>query len=71
MLARKKLSGNLTLLTTSIEVIGTPQMVFTNLVMTTHVNRTIDRPSMNSTTIKGYKSANVVIRKEDIENHLL
>jgi hypothetical protein len=40
ILARKKLSGSSALPTTTIRVVGTPQMVFTNLIMTTHVNRT-------------------------------
>jgi hypothetical protein len=40
--ARRKLNGSLTLLTTTTRVVGTPQMVFTNPIMTTHVNRTVD-----------------------------
>jgi hypothetical protein len=39
VLARWKLNGSSTLPTT-IGVVGTPQMVFTNLIMTIHVNRT-------------------------------
>jgi hypothetical protein len=33
-------------------------MVFTNSIMTIHVNRTIDRPPMSSMATRGYKSAN-------------
>jgi hypothetical protein len=38
----RKLNGNLTLPTTTTGVGGTPQMVFTNRIMTTRVNRTVD-----------------------------
>jgi len=34
-------------------------MVFTNLIMSTHVNRIIDQPWMNSMAIKRYKSVDV------------
>jgi hypothetical protein len=56
----KKLNGSTTLPTTSIGVIRTPQMVFSNLIMTTHVSRTIDRPLMNLMTTRGYRSVDVV-----------
>ncbi len=39
---RKKLSGSTTLPTTIIEVVATPQMVFTDPIMTTHLNRITD-----------------------------
>ncbi len=35
-------------------------MVFTNSIMITHVNRTINEPLMNSMAVKGYKIANVM-----------
>ncbi len=35
-------------------------MVFTNPIMTTHMNRTIDRPSMSSMVVGGYTSSNVM-----------
>ncbi len=35
-------------------------MVFTNSIMTTHVNKTIDRPLMSSMAIRRYRSAHVV-----------
>ncbi len=42
VLARRKLSGSTTLPTASTGVVGTPQMVFTNLIMITFVNRIVD-----------------------------
>jgi hypothetical protein len=42
VLARRKLSGSSTLLIAITGVVGRPQMVFTNLIMTTHVNRIVD-----------------------------
>jgi hypothetical protein len=50
----------LTLLITTVGVVGIPQMVFTNPKMTIHVNRTIDRPLMRSMVVGKYKSANVM-----------
>jgi hypothetical protein len=46
-------------------------MVFTNPIMTTHVNRTIDRPSMSSMAIGKYKMQMQKIQEEDIKNHML
>jgi hypothetical protein len=49
VLARRKLSGNTTTLPTiTIGVVKTPQMVFTNPIMITLVNRIANRPSMAS-----------------------
>jgi hypothetical protein len=39
-----KLNGSSTLPIITIGVVGTLQMVFTNLTMTTHVNRITNRP---------------------------
>jgi hypothetical protein len=39
-------------------IIGTPQMVFTNLIMTIHVNKTVDQPLMNSMVARRYKITN-------------
>jgi hypothetical protein len=39
-------------------IIGTPQMVFTNSITTTHVNRIANRPLMNSMVAGGHRSAN-------------
>jgi hypothetical protein len=38
--ARRNLSRSSALLITTTGVVGTPQMVFTNLITTTHVNKT-------------------------------
>jgi len=35
-------------------------MVFINLITTTHVNKTVDRPLMNSMAVRRYKNENVV-----------
>ncbi len=56
VLTRRKLSGNLILPTTTTRVFRTSQMVFTNLTMIIHVNRTIDWPSMSSMATKGYRN---------------
>jgi hypothetical protein len=37
--ARKSLSKSLGLLAINIKVVRTPQMVFTNIIMTTHVHK--------------------------------
>jgi len=37
-------------------VVGTPHMVFTNMILTTHVNRIAYQPPMNSIAIGGYKN---------------
>jgi hypothetical protein len=47
VLVVRNLNRNLALPTTISRVIGTPQMVFTNPITTTHVNKTIDRLLMN------------------------
>jgi hypothetical protein len=57
--ARRKLNGSTTLLTITTRVVGTLEMVFTNPIMTTHVNRIIDQPQMSSTAIGRYKSVDV------------
>jgi hypothetical protein len=43
-----------------IGVVGIPQMVFTNPIMTTHVNKIVDRPLMSSIATGRYKSVDVV-----------
>ncbi len=50
----KKLNRSLRLPTTNTRVVGTPQMVFTNIIMTTHVHKTTYRPLMNLITTRGY-----------------
>ncbi len=56
----RNLSRNLALPTTIIRVVGIPQMVFTNLLMTTHVNMIANRPLMSLMVVGGCKSTNVV-----------
>jgi hypothetical protein len=46
-------------LPTTTDGVGTPQMVFTNLIMTTRVNKNADQPPMNSIAAKGYKNTDV------------
>jgi len=58
--ARRNLSRSLALPIAITRVIGTPQMVFTNPIMTTHVNRIIDRPPMNSMTAGRYRNVDAV-----------
>ncbi len=53
----RNLSRSLGILTTTIKVVGTPQMVFTNPIMTTHV--TTDEPSRSSIVTRGYISTYV------------
>jgi hypothetical protein len=60
----RKLNGSLTLPTTIVGVVGTLQMVFTNLIMNTHVNKTANRPLMNSMATGGYKSVNAINPKK-------
>jgi hypothetical protein len=55
---KRNLNWNTKLPTTTIGIVGTPQMVFTNLIMTTHVNRNLGWPPMNSMVVGRYKSVN-------------
>ncbi len=57
--AARNLNQSSALPTTTIGVVGTPQMVFTNPITTTHVNRKPDRPLMSSMVVGGYKSVDV------------
>ncbi len=50
-------SSKLPIVTTRI--VGTPQMVFTNPIMTYHVTKTTDQPSMDSIDVGRYKSTDV------------
>ncbi len=59
ILTIRNLNRSSTLPTIVIGVVGF-QMVFINLIMTTHVNRTIDRPLMSSMVVRGYRSADVM-----------
>jgi hypothetical protein len=55
---RRNLNRSLGLLTT-IRVVGTPQMVFTNPIMIIRVNMIIYQPPMSSIVVGRYKSTNV------------
>lgn len=55
----RNLNRNLGIPTTNIGVIGTPHMVFTNHIMTIHVNTTTNWPLMSSIIAEGYKNTNV------------
>jgi hypothetical protein len=50
---QRKFSGSLTLPTTIIRVVGKLQMVFTNLIMTTQVNKIANQPPMSSMVLEG------------------
>ncbi len=54
---RRNMSRSFALSITTIRVVGTPQIVFTNLIITTHVNKTTNRPLMNSMATRRYKNA--------------
>jgi hypothetical protein len=60
VLTKNNLNQNSALPTTITRVVGTPQMVFNNPIMTIHVNMIVDRPLMSSMVVGGYKSTNVV-----------
>jgi len=55
----RNLNRSSTLLIYIIRVVHTLQMVFTNSITTTHVNKAANRPPMNSMVARGYKSADV------------
>jgi len=42
-----------------IKVVGTPQMVFINSIMITHVNTITNQPPMSSIIVGRYRSTNV------------
>jgi hypothetical protein len=54
-LGNKEFESCSTLPTTIIGVIGMPQMVFTNLIMTIHVNKTTNQPLISSMVVKRYR----------------
>jgi hypothetical protein len=56
----RNLNQSSTLPIVTIGVVGTLQMVFTNSIMTTHMNMIIDRPSVNSMVVGGYKNLNAM-----------
>jgi hypothetical protein len=56
----RNLSQSLALPTVITGVFGILQMVFTNLIMNTHVNRTINRSLMSLVAVGQHKNVNVV-----------
>jgi hypothetical protein len=52
-LTRRNLNRSSRLLASNTRVVGTPQMVFTNPIMTTHVNKIVDQLLMSSIAIGG------------------
>ncbi len=59
VLTRRNLSKSSRILIVITRVVGIPHMVFTNPIMTTHVNKTTDQPLMNSLVAGRYKSTDV------------
>ncbi len=55
----RNLSKILGISVATIGVVGTPQMVFINPIMTTHENKIINRPLMNSIIVGRCKSIEV------------
>jgi hypothetical protein len=70
VLTGRNLSQSLALPVATTRVVGILQMVFTNLIMVTHGNRTTNQPLMNSMVVKGCKSVSC-IQEVDTDNHLL
>jgi len=68
VLARRNLNRSSTLLIATIGVVGTIQIVFTNLIMTTHVNEIGNQPSMNLMVVGGYKNVAINPRRGYIKN---
>ncbi len=51
VLAVRNLSQSLALLVATTRVVAIPQVVFINLITTTHVNRIVNRPLMSSMAV--------------------
>ncbi len=60
VLVGRNMSQSLALPSTTTRVVSIPQMVFINSITTTHGNRTIDRPLMNSMDVGGCKSVDAM-----------
>ncbi len=54
---------SLTILIATTGVVGTPQMVLTNLIMIIHVNMTTNQPPMNSMDVGRYKNVDATNRR--------
>ncbi len=57
------MNGSSRLPATTTRVVEIPQMVFTNLIMTTHVNRTANQPLTSSMAIGRYINVNATNQK--------
>jgi len=65
-------SQSSTLPTATTKVASIPQMVFTNPIMTIHVNRIVDQPLMISMVAGGGVEVKMLcIQEEDTKNQLL
>jgi hypothetical protein len=60
VLVGRNLNQSLALPITTTRVVGIPQMVFINLIMTIHVNKTINQPLMSSMVIGRCRIVGVV-----------
>jgi hypothetical protein len=60
ILVRRNLSQSLMLQVMTTKVVGTLQMVFTNMIMVIHGNKIANRPLMSSMAIGGCRSVDVV-----------
>jgi hypothetical protein len=58
ILTVRNLSWSSALLAVTTRVVGTPQMMFKNPRMTTHVNRIVNGQVMNSITTRRYRNGN-------------
>jgi len=53
---RRNLNRISKILSTTTKVVGTPQMVFTNPIMITHLKKTTNQQLVNLVVVGGYKS---------------
>ncbi len=71
ILVVRNLNQSSTLLIATTRIVGTPQMVFIDLIMNTHVNMITNRPFMSLMVTGRYKSANAVNPRGGYQNHLM
>jgi hypothetical protein len=68
-LTKRNLNKSSKLPIKNIRIVGTPQMVLTSPIMTTHVHKTTNQPSMSSITARRYKSIDVENPKGGYQYH--
>ncbi len=56
----RKLNGSTILPTTTIGVVGTPQIMFTHPIMTIHMNKTTNQPSISLMATRRYRIINAM-----------